>query len=72
MTCRVARSFQNHAQIQMEPVYYCECGSTHLEVFSTSNTLGPHLCPICRQSMVECGASKETQTRSLMWGQPVA
>lgn len=61
MTCRVARSFQNHTQ--MESVYCCECGATHLEVFWTSKTLGPHLCPICAQSKVECGVV-ESMTRS--------
>jgi len=31
----------------------------HLEVFFTSKTFGPHLCPICAQSMVDCGVTKE-------------
>ena len=61
MTCRVARSFQNHTQ--MEPVYCCKCGATHLEAFWTSKSLGPHLCPICAQSKVECGVA-ESMTRS--------
>lgn len=70
MTCRVARSFKNYSQ--MEPVSCCECGSTHLEAFLTSKALGPRLCPICAQSMVECGVSKETETRPpMMRGQPV-
>ena len=60
MTCRVARSFQNHTQ--MDLVYCCECGSSNLEVFWTSRTLGPHLCPMCVQSKVEGGAA-ESMTR---------
>lgn len=61
MTCRVARSFENHTQ--MEPVCCCECGSTHLEMFVASKTLGPHLCQICAQSGVRSGAA-ESMTRS--------
>ncbi len=61
MTCRVARSFQSHTQ--MEPVSCCGCGSSHLEVFWTSKTLGPHLCPICAQSKLECGVA-ESMMRS--------
>jgi len=57
MTCRVARSFHNSTR--MEPVFCCACGSTNLEVFSTANTLGPHLCASCAQSFVECGWAKE-------------
>lgn len=70
MTCRVARSFQIHPQ--MEPVCCCECGTANLEGFHTSRTLGPHVCPTCVQSMVECGARKENGMRSSMRGQPVA
>lgn len=70
MTCRVARSSQDLPLIDL--VFCCECGSTDLEVCSTLKALGPHLCPICAQSMVECGASKETRTRSPMARQPVA
>lgn len=58
MTCRVARSYQNYTQ--MESVCCCECGSTHLEVFGASNTMGPYLCPICAQSLVGCGVAKDT------------
>lgn len=57
MSCRAARSFQNHTR--MEPVYCCECGSTHLEVFGASKIIGPYLCPICAQSMVGCGVAKD-------------
>jgi hypothetical protein len=57
MTCRVARSFQNYAR--REPACCCECGSTYLEEFLTSKTVGPRLCSICAQSVVERGASKE-------------
>lgn len=60
MTCRVARSFENHTQ--MEPVYCCDCGSTHLEAFVASKTLGPHLCSICAQSLVGSGVA-ESMTR---------
>lgn len=49
MTCRVARSYQHF--IQMEPVPCSECGSTYLDVRVASGTLGPHLCPICAQSL---------------------
>jgi hypothetical protein len=58
MTCRVARSYHNPTQ-PIDLVSCCKCGSTHLEVFYTSKTLGRHLCPICAQSMVECGVVKE-------------
>jgi hypothetical protein len=61
MTRRVARSAQDHVQIDL--VYCCECGSANLEVFHTSITLGPHLCPICAGSKVECSAG-ESMTRS--------
>jgi hypothetical protein len=61
MTCRVARWLENHTQ--MESVYCCECGSTHLEMFVASKTMGPHLCSICAQSMVGSGAA-ESMTRS--------
>ena len=47
MTCRVARSYQHFAQ--MEPLTCSECGSMDLRV--TAGTLGPHLCPICVQSL---------------------
>jgi hypothetical protein len=57
MTCRAARSFQHHTQ--MEPVSCCECGSTHLEVFDPSAALGPYLCPTCARSMVGCAVEKE-------------
>jgi hypothetical protein len=70
VTCRVARLSQDLLHVGL--AFCCECGSADLEVCHTSKALGPHLCPICAQSMVECGASKETRTRSLMWGQPVA
>lgn len=49
MTCRVARSYQHF--VQMEPVPYSECGSTYLDVRVASGTPGPHLCPICAQSL---------------------
>ena len=61
MTCRVARFSRDHTQL--DPGSCCECGSTHLEVVFTSKTLGPHLCPICAQSKVECGVA-ESMTRS--------
>lgn len=56
MTCRVARSFQNHAM--MESFYCCKCGSTHMERFFASNALGPHLCPMCAQPKAECGVAE--------------
>lgn len=64
MTCRVARWSQDHTH--MDLVYCCECGSADLEVCSTSHTLGPHLCPICTQSKVECGVAKERTPHSPM------
>ena len=69
MTCRVARSSQDLPLIDL--VFCCECGSAGLERCYTSKALGPHLCQVCAQFMIECGASK-ARTRSPMWGQPVA
>jgi len=69
MTCRVARSFQNH--VQMDLVYCCKCGSWNLGVFWTSQTLGPHLCPMCVPSKLEAGAA-ESMTRSLGRGREEA
>jgi hypothetical protein len=66
VTCRVARSSQDLLRIDL--AFCCECGSAALEVCYTSKALGPHLCPICAQSMVECGAWEENQTRSPMKG----
>lgn len=51
MTCRVARSSQDHPR--MDPAFCCECGSANLEVCRTSKTLGPHLCAMCTQSKVK-------------------
>ena len=59
MTCRVARSSPRETVIDF--VYCCRCGSANLEVFHTSNTLGPHLCSICAQSAVECGVGEGQQ-----------
>jgi hypothetical protein len=70
VTCRVARLSQDHPR--MDLVFCCECGSANLEVCCTSKTLGPHLCPTCAESMLECGAWKENQAKSLLRGQPVA
>ena len=64
MTCRVARSSQALPLIDL--LFCCECGSADLEMCYALKTLGPHLCPFCAQSMVECGALNETRTRSLM------
>ena len=55
MTCRVARSYQDF--VQMESVPCSECGSMDLRV--TAGTLGPHLCPICAQSVSMVGAWTE-------------
>ena len=57
MACRVARSLQNLTQRAL--VFCSECGSTDVEMCFASRTLGPHLCPICAQSMVDCGVAKE-------------
>ena len=70
VTCRVARSFPDRPRIDL--AFCCECGSADLEVCYTSKALGPHLCPICTQSKVECGMWMEIQTQSLMRGQAVA
>jgi hypothetical protein len=56
VTCRVARSFQTHAQ--MDPVYCCKCGSSALEVLWTSKSVGPHLCPMCVQAGVDSGVAE--------------
>ena len=61
MTCGVARLSQDLLWIDL--AFCCECGSGDLEVCYTSKALGPHLCPICLQSMVEYGARQESQTR---------
>jgi hypothetical protein len=70
MTCRVSRLSPDLLRINL--VFCCECGSSDLEVCSTSKAMGPHLCQICTQSMVECEAWKDIQARSPMCGQPVA
>jgi Zn-finger nucleic acid-binding protein len=62
VTCRVARSFQNHAQV--DSVYCGKCGSSNLEVFWTSKTLGPHLCPICAKSKIEGGEAESMMRTS--------
>jgi hypothetical protein len=67
MTCRVARLSPDY--LCRELAYCCECGSANLEACYTSKALGPHLCPICAQSKVECGTWKEARTRSPMKGQ---
>ena len=69
MTCGVARLPQNLFRVDL--VFCCECGSGDLEVCYTSKALGPHLCPTCVQSKVECGVA-ESMPRSLMTEQPVA
>ena len=70
MTCQVARS--PHNLLRIDFAFCCECGSADLEVCYTSKALGPHLCPTCTQAKVECGASKDTQPRPSMRGEPVA
>ncbi len=52
MTCRAARSYQY--LVQMELVSCSECGSTYVDVRMASGTLGPHLCPICAESLKSC------------------
>ena len=64
MTCRVARSCQDLSPQDLVVCY--ECGSADLEGYDTSKALGPHLCPLCSQPMVECGTTKETRPRSQM------
>ena len=70
MTCRVARLSQDLLRIDL--AFCCECGSAGLEVCYTSKALGPHLCPTCAQSKIECGTWKDIQARSPMREQPVA
>lgn len=69
MTCGVARLSQNLFPVDL--VFCCECGSGDLEVCYTSKALGPHLCPTCVQSKVECGMA-ESMLRSAKTEQPVA
>lgn len=68
MTCGVARLPQNLFRVDL--VFCCECGSGDLEVCYTSKALGPHLCPTCVQSKLECGVA-ESMPRSRMAGQLV-
>ena len=68
MTCGVARFPQTIFRLDL---VCCACGSADLEVSYTSKTLGPHLCPICAQSIIECGVAK-SMLRSPMTEQPVA
>jgi hypothetical protein len=70
MTCRVARSYQQFAQ--MESVPCSECGSTYMDVRVTSGTLGSHLCPICAQSVNTGGARTEDATYAPMRQQSAA
>ena len=70
MTCRVARSY--HHFIQMEPVLCSECGSTYMDVRMASGTLGPHLCPICAQSLSSCVVSSVQETHVTMKYRQVA
>jgi len=70
VTCRVARLSQDLLRIDL--AFCCECGSANLEVCYTSKAQGPHLCPTCAQSKVECGTWTETLTRLPLKGQPVA
>jgi len=48
MACRVPRSYQDHTRRDL--VSCCECGSAHLEVFSTAQTLEPGYDPTTRFS----------------------
>jgi hypothetical protein len=59
MTCRVARLIHN--SVSRDLVSCCECGSTHLEEFLASTTLGPYLCQICARSIVECTSLQHHQ-----------
>ena len=68
MTCGVARLPQNLSRVDL--VFCSECGSGDLEVCYTSKALGPHLCPMCVQSNVECGMV-ENMLRSPMTEQPL-
>ena len=70
MTCRVARLSQDLLRIDL--AFCCECGSADLETCFISKSLGPHLCPICAQSMVERATWKETEVRSPIREQAVA
>ncbi len=70
MTCRVARLSQDLLRIDL--AFCCECGSANLEMCSTLKALGPHLCPACALSKIECGTWKDIQARSPMREQPVA
>lgn len=63
MTCRVARSFRDHSRLDL--VSCCECGSTDPSVLSVSMSLGPYLCPVCEQSLIAHGATKEQELEPL-------
>lgn len=64
MTCGVARSSQNFLRIDL--AFCCEYGSADLEARYTSKALGPYLCSICAELMVECGTGKESRGVPMM------
>jgi hypothetical protein len=64
MTCRVARCPKDFASMKL--VYCCECGSSNLEMFHSSKTVGPHLCPTCVQSKIEYGVVKNMMRTARM------
>ena len=49
MSCRAARSYQHFVQMELVPC--SECRLTYGDVRMASGTLGPHLCPICAQTL---------------------
>jgi hypothetical protein len=68
MTCRVARFFPRHPQL--EPLHCSRCASPMDEVLASSCPLGPHLCGTCVRitnaysSSLE-GAAQEPTRRAL-------
>lgn len=57
MSCQSARLFPNPAPLDL---IYCRlCGSTDLEMSSTSKIFGPHLCLVCVHSLVKLGTAKK-------------
>jgi len=72
VTCRAARLSQGLPLIIIDLAFCCECGSSDLEAYHTSKTLGPDLCPTCTQSKVEYETWKKIRAGFSMKKQPVA
>jgi hypothetical protein len=66
MSCRVARFIEKPSQIAL--IDCCRCRITRVNGCWTSKTLGPYLCPICTQSMIESGMKENLNAPSLNMG----